>query len=122
MRHVLFIARQDSMSAPSVDSNREGPDCLRCRRAQVQTTRPAVEEPQLLALRPTQYDDWILISHTPRSLGSLTLTVGVLLLILRQRRRANQADPDAADRVAEDGPAPMAVQTSQPHASAQKQN
>jgi len=49
---------------------------------------------------------------------SLTVTVGILLLILRQAPPLPiQTDPDAADRVAEKmAQLQMAVQTSQPHA------
>ena len=101
----------------------KGPECLRCRIvfSKFKPPVPAVEEPPIIGTETTtQPATSGFLSRVFRVLPwvSLTLTVGILLLILRQAPPLPiQTDPDAADRVAEKmAQLQMAVQTSQPHA------
>ena len=101
----------------------EGPECLRCRIvfSKFKPPIPPVEEPPITGTETTaQSAPPGLLSRVLRILPwvSLTLTIGILLLILRQAPPLSiQTDPDAADRVAEKmAQLHMAVQTSQPHA------
>jgi len=100
-----------------------GPECLRCRIvfSKFKPPVPAVEEPSITGTETTtQPATKGFLSRIFRVLPwvSLTLTVGILLLILRQAPPLPiQTDPHAADRVAEKmAQMHMAVQTSQPHA------
>ena len=101
----------------------EGPECLRCRIvfSKFKPPVPAVEEPPIIGAETTTRPATSgFLSRAFRVLPwvSLTLTVGILLLILRQAPPLPiQTDPQAADRVAEKmAQLHMAVQTSQPHA------
>ena len=101
----------------------DGPECLRCGIifSKFKTQAPTVEEASATVAdtesRPATPG---LLSRVFRILLwiSLILSVGVLLLILRQTPPLSiQTDPQAADRVAEKmAQLQMAVQTSQPHA------
>ncbi len=100
-----------------------GPECLRCGIVFSKFKPPvaAVETPQITGTEAsTQPANPGVFSRAFRILPwiSLTVTVGILLLILRQAPPLPiQTDPDAADRVAEKmAQLQMAVQTSQPHA------
>ena len=100
----------------------EGLECLRCGIifSKFKPLAPAVEEPELLCTEaPTQQTTPGLLSRVFRILPwiSLTVTVGVLLLILRQAPPLPiQTDPGAADRVAEKmAQLQLALQTNQPH-------
>lgn len=101
----------------------EGPECLRCGIvfSKFKPPVPAVETPPIADTETTtQAAAPGLVSRIFRILPwvSLTLTVGILLLILRQAPPLPiQTDPQAADRVAEKmAQLHMAVQASQPHA------
>ena len=100
-----------------------GPECLRCRIvfSKFKPPQPAVEEPPIICTETTaESAPSGLLYRVLRILPwiSLTLTVGILLLILRQAPPLPiQTDPQAADRVAEKmAQLQTAVQTSQPHA------
>lgn len=99
----------------------EGPECLRCRIvfSKFKPPVPAVEQPSIISTATTAQPAPLgLLSRVFRVLPwiSLTLTVGILLLILHQAPPLPiQTDPHAADRVAEKmAQLQMAVQTSQP--------
>ena len=101
----------------------DGPECLRCGIifSKFKTPAPAVEEaPATVADTESQPATPGLLSRVFRILPwiSLILSVGVLLLILRQTPPLSiQTDPQAADRVAEKmAQLQRAVQASQPHA------
>jgi len=101
----------------------EGPECLRCRIvfSKFKPPIPAAEEPPIIGTKTaTQPATTGFLSRIFRVLSwvSLTITVGTLLLILRQAPPLPiQTDPDAADRVAEKmAQLQRAVQTSQLHA------
>ncbi len=101
----------------------EGPECLRCGIvfSKFKPPTPAIEAPPITDTETTtQSSTPGLFSRVFRLLPwiSLTLSIGILLLILRQAPPLPiQTDPDAADRVAEKmAHLQMAVQTSQPHA------
>ncbi len=101
----------------------EGPECLRCGIvfSKFKPPAPAIEAPPITDTETTtQSSTPGLLSRVFRILPwiSLTVTVGILLLILRQAPPLPiRTDPDAADRVAEKmAQLQMAVQTSQPHA------
>lgn len=100
-----------------------GPEFLRCKIvfSKFKPPIPTFEElPIIGAETTTQPATSGVLSRVFRVLPwvSLTLTVGILLLILRQAPPLPiQTDPQAADRVAEKmAQLQMAVQTSQPHA------
>ena len=101
----------------------EGPECLRCGIvfSKFKPQVPAVETPPITdTTTTTQPATPGLVSRIFRILPwiSLTVTVGTLLLILRQAPPLPiQTDPQAADRVAEKmAQLQMAVQSNQPHA------
>lgn len=101
----------------------EGPECRRCGIvfSKFKPPLPAVEERPITGPETTtQPATPGLLSRVFRVLPwvSLTLSVGILLLILRQAPPLPiQTDPQAADRVAEKmAQLQIAVQTSQPHA------
>lgn len=101
----------------------EGPECLRCGIvfSKFKPSVPAVEQLPIAGIKTTaQPANPGLLSRVFRVLPwiSLTLTVSILLLILRQAPPLPiQTDPDAANRVAEKmAQLQTAVQTSQPHA------
>jgi hypothetical protein len=101
----------------------DGPECLRCGIifSKFKTLAPAVEEaPATVADTESRSATPGLLSRVFRILPwiSLTLSIGVLLLIFRQTPPLSiQTDPQAADRVAEKmAQLHMAVQASQPHA------
>ena len=101
----------------------EEPECLRCRIvfSKFKPPQPAVEELPIICTETTaESAPSGLLYRVLRILPwiSLTLTVGILLLILRQAPPLPiQTDPQAADRVAEKmAQLQTAVQTSQPHA------
>jgi hypothetical protein len=101
----------------------EGPECLRCGIVFSKFKPPiqADETPRITNIETTtQPANPGFFSRVFRVLPwiSLTITVGVLLLILRQAPPLPiQTDPDAANRVAEKmAQLQTAVQTSQPHA------
>ena len=101
----------------------KGPECLRCGIvfSKFKPPVPAVETPPIAdAEATTQAATPGLVSRAFRVLPwiSLTVTFGILLLILRQAPPLPiQTDPQAADRVAEKmAQLQMAVQSSQPHA------
>jgi hypothetical protein len=103
----------------------EGLECLRCGIifSKFKPLAPAVEEPELLCTEAaTQQTTPGLLSRVFRILPwiSLTVTAGILLLILRQTPPLPiQTDPQAAGRVAEKmAQLQMAVQSNQPHALA----
>ena len=100
----------------------ERPECLRCGIvfSKFKPPLPAVEERPIIGVETTtQPATRGFLSRIFRVLPwvSLTLTVGTLLLILRQAPPLPiQTDPNAADRVAEKmAQLQRAVQTSQPH-------
>lgn len=101
----------------------EGSECRRCGIvfSKFKPPVPAVETPPITGTETTTHPATPgLLSRVVRVLPwiSLTLSVGVLLLILRQTPPLPiQTDPQAADRVAEKmAQLQMAVQSSQPHA------
>lgn len=101
----------------------DGPECRRCGIifSKFKPQVPAVEEaPATVAGTESQPAIPGLMSRVFRILPwiSLALSIGVLLLILRQTPPLSiQTDPQAADRVAEKmAQLQMAVQASQPHA------
>ncbi len=101
----------------------EGPECRRCGIvfSKFKPPVPAVETPPIADTETTtQAATPGLVSRVFRILPwiSLTLSVGILLLILRQAPPLPiQTDPQAAGRVAEKmAQLQMAVQSSQPHA------
>jgi len=101
----------------------EGPECRRCGIvfSKFKPPTPAVEQPLITGTEATtQAATPGLISRVFRILPwiSLTVTVGILLLILRQAPPLPiQTDSGAAGRVAEKmAQLHMAVQSSQPHA------
>jgi len=101
----------------------DGPECLRCGIifSKFKPPAPAADEaPATVANTESQPETPGLLSRVFRILPwiSLILSVGVLLLILRQTPPLSiQTDPQAADRVAEKmAQLQMAVQVSQPHA------
>jgi len=124
--------RLQSSSSPSLASlacpkcgfaQEEGPECLRCGIVFSKFKPPvaAIETPQITGTEAsTQRANRGLFSRVFRVLPwiSLTVTVGILLVILRQAPPLSiQTDPDAADRVAEKmAQLQTAVQTNQPHA------
>lgn len=118
------LPSQTAFTCPKCGFEQEqGPECLRCRIvfSKFKPSVPAVETPPIADTETTtQAAAPGLVSRIFRILpwASLTLTVGILLLILRQAPPLPiQTDPDAADRVAEKmAQLQMAVQTSQPHA------
>lgn len=100
-----------------------GPECLRCGIvfSKFKPSFQAIEEPPITGTQTTiQLSTPGLLSRAFRMLPwiSLTLSIGILLLILRQAPPLPiQTDSQAADRVAEKmAQLQMAVQTSQPHA------
>ena len=100
-----------------------GPECLHCGIIFSKfkpPTRVVEETPTTVVDRESQPATPGLLSRVFRILPwiSLTLSVGLLLLILRQAPPLSiQTDPQAADRVAEKmAQLQMAVQASQPHA------
>lgn len=101
----------------------EGLECLRCGIvfSKFKLSHPPIEEPPITRTDPTaQSAPSGLLSRVLRILPwvSLTVTIGILLLILRQAPPLPiQTDPQAADRVAEKmAQLQIAVQSSQPHA------
>lgn len=101
----------------------EGPECLRCGIvfSKFKPPAPVLETPPITGTETTIHPATPgLLSRVFRVLPwiSLTVTVGILLLILRQAPPLPiQTDPQAADRVAEKmAQLQMAVQSSQPHA------
>jgi hypothetical protein len=101
----------------------EGPECLRCRIvfSKFKPPVPAVEQPVITGTEiTTQSASLGTSTRVFRTLPwiSLTVTVGILLLILGQAPPLPiPTDPQAADRVAEKmAQLHMAIQTSQPHA------
>ena len=101
----------------------EGPECRRCGIvfSKFKPPAPAVEQSPITGTHATTHSATPgLFSRIFRVLPwiSLTLTVGILLLILRQAPPLPiQTDPQAADRVAEKmAQLQMAVQSNQPHA------
>lgn len=101
----------------------EGPECLRCGIvfSKFKPPAPAAEEPPITGTETTtQPATPGLLSRVFRILPwiSLTITFGILLLILRQAPPLPiQTDPQAADRVAEKmAQLQIAVQSNQPHA------
>lgn len=101
----------------------QGPECLRCRIvfSKFKPSVPAVETPPIADTETTtQPATTGFLSRVFRILPwiSLTLTVSILLLILRQTPPLPiKTDPDAANRVAEKmAQLQTAVQTNQPHA------
>jgi hypothetical protein len=101
----------------------EGPECLRCGIvfAKFKPPAPPVETPPITGTETTtQSSTPGLVSRVFRVLPwiSLTLSVGILLMILRQAPPLPiQTDPQAANRVAEKmAQLQMAVQSNQPHA------
>ena len=101
----------------------DGPECLRCGIifSKFKPPAPAIgEAPATVGDTESQPATPGLLSRVFRILPwiSLILSVGVLLLILRQTPPLSiQTDPQAADRVAEKmAQLQMAVQASQPHA------
>lgn len=101
----------------------DGPECLRCGIifSKFKTPSPVAEEaPATVADTESRSATPGLLSRVFRILPwvSLTLSVGVLLLIFRQTPPLSiQTDPQAADRVGEKmARLQMAVQASQPHA------
>jgi hypothetical protein len=124
--------RLQSSSSPSrtgltcpkcgVEQN-EGPECLRCGIvfSKFKPSAPAVEGPPITGSKTTtQLSTPGLFSRAFRILPwiSLTLSIGILLLILHQAPPLPiQTDPQTADRVAEKmAQLQMAVQSNQPHA------
>ena len=113
-----------AISCPKCGFEQEGGlECLRCRivLSKFKPPQPPVEEPPIICTETTaQSAPSGLLSRVLRILPwiSLTLTVGILLLILRQAPPLPiQTDPEAATRVAEKmAGLQTAVQTSQPHA------
>lgn len=118
------LPSQAALTCPKCGFEQEvGPECLRCRIVFSKFKPPtsAVETPWVNSTETsTQPANPGLFSRVFRVLPwiSLTVTVGILLLILRQAPPLKiQTDPDAADRVAEKmTQLQTAVQTSQPHA------
>jgi hypothetical protein len=101
----------------------EGPECLRCAIvfSKFKPPIPAVEKIPISGTETTMQPATPgLLSRVFRVLPwiSLTVTVGILLLILRQAPLLPiQTDPQAADRVAEKmAQLQMAVHSNQPHA------
>ena len=101
----------------------DGPECLHCGIifSKFKTPAPAVEKaPATVADTESRPATRGLLSRVFRILPwiSLTLSIGVLLLIFRQTPPLSiQTDPQATDRVAEKmAQLQMAVQASQPHA------
>jgi len=101
----------------------EALECLRCGIvfSKFRPSVPAVETPPITGTAPTTKQPTLgVLSRVFRVLPwiSLTVTVGILLLILRQAPPLPiQTDPQAADRVAEKmAQLQMAVQSNQPHA------
>jgi hypothetical protein len=101
----------------------EGPECRRCGIvfSKFKPPVPAVETPQITNREVTTHSAMPgLLSRVFRVLPwvSLILSLGILLLILRQAPPLPiQTDPQAADRVAEKmAQLQLAVQASQPHA------
>ena len=101
----------------------DGPECLRCGIifSKFKQPAPAVEEATATVVdTESQPAAPGLLSRVFRILPwiSLILSIGVMLLILRQAPPLSiQTDPQAADRVAEKmAQLQMAVQASQPHA------
>lgn len=115
--------RRAGLTCPKCGFEQEdGPECLRCGIifSKFKPSAQAVEKvPATSAETELQPAPPGLLSRVFRILPwiSLTLTVGVLLLILRQTPPLPiQTDPQAADRVAEKmAQLQMAVQSSQPH-------
>jgi hypothetical protein len=102
---------------------KEGLECLRCGIvfSKFRPSVPVVETPPITGTAPTTKPPTLgVLSHVFRVLPwiSLTITVGILLLMLRQAPPLPiQTDPQAADRVAEKmAQLQMAVQSNQPHA------
>ncbi len=100
----------------------EGPECRRCGIvfSKFKPSAPAIETPPITDTEATTHPSTPgLFSRVLRVLPwiSLTLSVGVLLLILRQAPPLPiQIDPQAADRVAEKmAQLQMAVQSNQAH-------
>ena len=127
--HLMRLQSSSSPSRTAIPcpkcgfEQEEGPECRRCGIvfSKFKPLAPAVETlPITDAETTTQAATPGLVSRVFRVLPwiSLTLTVGILLLILRQAPPLPiQTDPHAADRVAEKmAQLQMAVQTSQPHA------
>ena len=120
----LSSSSRTAIPCPKCGFEQEGgPECLRCRIvfSKFKPPVPAAEEPPITGTKTaTQPATTGFLSRIFRVLPwvSLTLTVGILLLILRQAPPLPiQTDPDAADRVAEKmAQLHMAMQTSQLHA------
>jgi len=120
------LQRRAVLTCPKCSFEQEdGPECLRCGIifSKLKLPKSACEEkPPTVAGRESQRATPGLLSRVFRILQwiSLTLGVGVLLLILRQTPPLPiQPDTQAADRVSEKmGQLQMAVQLSQPHAVA----
>jgi len=117
------LQRRAALTCPKCSFEQEdGPECLRCGIifSKLKPPTSACEEkPATVADKESQRTTPGLLSRVFRILQwiSLTLGVGVLLLILRQAPPLPiQPDPQAADRVSEKmGQLQMAVQASQPH-------
>jgi hypothetical protein len=115
---------QSTLTCPKCEfEQEEGPECRRCGIIFSKFKRPvqAVEEPTIAdteaPARPASSGS---LSHVFRVLSwiSLSVSVGILLLILRQAPPLPiQTDPQAADHVAEKmAQLQTAVQSNQPHA------
>lgn len=117
------LPNQTALTCPKCGfGQEEGPECLRCGIifSKFKSPIPAVETPRITGTQAsTQPANPGLFSRLFRILPwiSLTLTVGILLLILRQAPPLPiQTDPQAADRVAEKMvQLQTAAQTNQPH-------
>jgi hypothetical protein len=124
MRLQSSSPNRTNLICPKCDfEQEEGPECLRCGIVFSKFKPPvqAVETPRITDIETTtQPANPGLFSRVFRILPwiSLTVTIGILLLILRQAPPLPiQTDPDAANRVAEKmAQLQTAVQTSQPHA------
>ena len=120
----LSLESRAALTCPKCSFEQDdGPECLRCGVIFSKFKLPASaakEAPATVADRDSQPATPGLLSRVFRILPwiSLTLSVGLLLLILRQAPPLSiQTDPQAADRVAEKmAQLQMAVQASQPHA------
>ena len=121
---TLSLESQAALTCPKCSFEQDdGPECLRCGIifSKFKPPTPAAEEaPATVAARESQPATPRLLSRVFGMLSwiSLTLSVGVLLLILRQAPPLSiQIDPQVADRVVEKmAELHMAVQASQPHA------
>ena len=116
--------QSSSLTCPKCGfAQEEGPECLRCGIVFSKFKPPvaATKTPLIIGTETTTHPAKPrLLSRVFRVLPwiSLTLSIGILLLILRQAPPLPiQTDPQAADRVAEKmAQLQTAIQTSQPHA------